>query len=128
MSKIDKLKNAKELENLGSYNMPKAKTFMEFVEMMTEFLAKNKAEFAIYVSRVGALPKDEEQAAITLFSDVDEKGKGDDFSEQFARLASMFFSLCDRFDLNIKEELETFVGAVALSALRVGKKIDGGND
>lgn len=125
--KINNL-NAQELKNLGSHNMPKAETFMEFIEMLTEFLAKNKAEFAVYVSRVGGLPKDEEQAAITLFSDVDDKDKGDDFSEQFSRIASMFFSLCDRFDLNIKEELETFVGAVTLSALRVGKKIDDGND
>lgn len=97
--------------------MPVAKSFDEFGELLLDFLAANKVEFALYVSSIGVLPKGENNP-FSMFSNQDAP----DADVQFARMAAMFYSLCENMKLNTKEELEKFASAVALAAMRCGDK------
>lgn len=100
-------------------DMPKAESFDEFCALLTKFLATNKAEFAIYIGHIGVLPK-VKQNAFAMFSEDKDNDDDDNMAADLARLAVMFHQLCENKHRNVREELERFVGTVALADKKSG--------
>lgn len=122
---IHTMANGKETEYKKykpKHDVPVAETFEEFCDWLIDYLAANDAHFAIYIDGIGALPEDEQKKFSLFTEDPDASGSKGDGSEQFCRLAAMFYSLCENKHLNVKEELTAFTAAVARAAIKMGDK------
>lgn len=96
-----------------------AESIDEFVGLLGSFLKANQAEFAIYISKLGVLPKSKQQG-FALFSENKTLDEEDAFHTHLSRIAVMFHELCVNKHRDVLEELVKFTGAVALAADKSG--------